>query len=135
MGVELSWYNDEETILLFRFQSPWKWDEFFAADTESDRLVADKNYLVDTIFDFTEASTVPRQALSNFIHAARRSGDNPHHGTTVVFGFGRFARVMTDMVKNLIQSEHIQFANDMEHALEIIAQLKTQRAHDQSKKV
>jgi hypothetical protein len=125
--IELFWYDPGETILYFRFGRTWLWEEFFEADAESNRLASGKDYVVDTIFDFTVTVTVPDKLLTNFLRAAKGSDEHPNHGITVIFGVGILFRVMGGSIQKLVRSEHIQIADDIDQALAIIATAQAKR--------
>jgi hypothetical protein len=129
--ITLSWYDDEEMILYFTFGKSWNWEEFFTLDAESNRLVGEKDYVVDSIFDFSSTVSIPEKVLTNFARAAKGSGSHPNHGVTVAFGVGMLMEILGRSVQRIVRSNHVVIAKDVDEALAIIGKQQASRVRSE----
>jgi len=84
MAVELSWFDDKHTVLLFKFRDPWTWQEFQRANAAGARSAAKSHHTVHAIFDVREASLLSGR-LFPFFTAAQETVDAPNQGVTMIF--------------------------------------------------
>lgn len=128
MPVHFEWYDEGQRVLCFRFKTPWTVKEFETANNAAGKLVEPLEYTVDAIFDLSEASLIPSNALSAFIRAAKHAEAAPNQGVTVVIGVHLFIRRLTNVIAQLArQQDKIRVVKDFDEAQQRIAQLQAQR--------
>lgn len=128
MPVQFQWFDDEHHTIFFKFTTPWTIAEFMNANREAGALVAALDYIVDAIFDMTEASFIPNNALSSFISAAKQTESAPNEGLTLVIGSSIYMQRLADVVIKLTrQHNKIRVVKNTQEAQDIITQMQAQR--------
>ncbi len=82
--IELSWYDDEQRVLLYRFPPHWEWDDFYAVKQIADGWLDEVPHAdpVLLLLDMSASRKMPRNALSR----ARALIQNAHpRGYPLVF--------------------------------------------------
>jgi hypothetical protein len=93
MSVIVSWFDEEQTILLTSFIGQWTWDEVWAAHEQGSRMVKGLDYRVDSIFDLTHSSPFPPPGvLLQFRRVAELR--KPTNGITVIVKPSRVVRAI-----------------------------------------
>ncbi len=133
MAVYVTWYDEKQTLLYFRFTGNWTWEEFHAANDAGAQMANESGGIVDAIFDFSASHLWPANALSGFRSAVRRSQQMPSEGVTVAFGsryVASFRRLLAVLIPE--STEFVFAANDMEEALAIVAREQDKRNNAQT---
>ena len=65
MPIQVSWGSAQKTYTLFRFESPWTWQEYYQSLDTARALVGDLPYVVNTLVDISECRLFPQNLLSN----------------------------------------------------------------------
>jgi hypothetical protein len=71
MPVQISWFNDEKTVVVYKFLGKWTWTDYHNAIREAYELVKDLSYTVNMVLDFEQSTVLPSNALSNFGASAK----------------------------------------------------------------
>jgi hypothetical protein len=69
MGIEVSWDNEERTIIRHTYQGEWTWDETRAAIKTAEAMLGEVSHRVDVIVDMKAASRLPANPTSIFREA------------------------------------------------------------------
>ena len=64
--IELSWDNDEKTIILGKFHKGWTVNDLIDVMKETHNLVESVEHNVYIMFDLLDAGNVPSGGISNF---------------------------------------------------------------------
>jgi hypothetical protein len=59
MAINMTWENDEQTILLCTFDAQWAWDELYALVDEVKRITDNSPTTVAAILDISNGMTIP----------------------------------------------------------------------------
>jgi len=59
MAINITWENDEQTILLCNFDAQWTWDELYAVVDEVKRITDNSPTTVAAILDISSGMTIP----------------------------------------------------------------------------
>lgn len=127
MPVEVTWLDEADHIILFKFVDRWTWDEFFTADGLAAEMAAQADAIADAIFDFSDAPVVPESALTSALNAARRSARSKNQGISVAIHVNRMLAVFLRAIETLAPG-NVTGAENLEAALERIAQERARRA-------
>lgn len=66
MGVQVTWDDDANTILHYRLEGRWRWNELYAAVKEGHALNHDGSRDVFAIVDLEKSLGVPPSAIAQF---------------------------------------------------------------------
>ncbi len=98
MAVYTAWHNPEKTLLIFRFEGKWTWEEFGAASSMI-RLALDRcTRPVDLVFDMRATDHLPAGALQR----ANQLVTNMHpmlSGFIVFVGANAFLRAFYELFR------------------------------------
>ena len=100
MKVDIKWDNDEKTIIYYDFQMGWDWQDLHAALKGAGEMVQEAPNQVSVIMDFSNASLIPKGALSQI----RWAFNNPkpdNIGLTVVIAPNTFFQAMVSLAKKM----------------------------------
>jgi hypothetical protein len=100
MKVEITWDNEDHTIINYAFQSGWTWEDLHAALQQAGEMVKQSPNQVSIIMDFTAASMIPKGALSQI----RWAFNNPkpeNIGLTVVVAPNAFFQAMVGLAQKM----------------------------------
>lgn len=128
MPVHVSWYDDTQTILYYKFDKAWKLEEMFTALSTGQQMVSTVEHIVDSIFDLTDSSTVPQQMLSSVRSIERSTPKNLR--CTVAVGMNAFLSVLASMVTKAapLLMKNFKTARTLDEALAVIKELQESSA-------
>ncbi|MCL4250198.1 MAG: hypothetical protein KJ065_18765 [Anaerolineae bacterium] len=116
--IEVKWDNPEKNIVVWKFSSPWTWEEFFAAKNEVDTMIDGVDGIVDSIFLTSEAQSIPSNAIATFRNILAKR--HPRHDSIVLVGAKDFLTKLLNLV--------IQFLPDARHQVYFVS-LQTDAYH------
>ncbi len=93
MTVELSWLDEEETILVFSFRSGYTWNDLATAMEKGQALMSEKPWRVDWIYSGDNNQTIPRGNPWAMLRAANQKIP-ANTGLLYVVNPGLFTRLM-----------------------------------------
>lgn len=127
MPIHVSWDNPDKTILCYRYEDAWTWEEVYAALTNAYEWVDGVDYTVDVIIDLRASSALPAPILTNAFNVNKRQ--HPRIGLTVAVGANHFAQLMADLFKRLIPdyARRYVLVATLEEAYVLIAQAQQAR--------
>jgi hypothetical protein len=127
MGIRVQWDNDDKTIVRWDFDGPWKWDDYFVAQLESNRLLDSVDHLVDIIGNIQKSRLLPPSAVSVYRSSLKSAA--PNLGLIVLVGSSSFVRQMVNIFMKLFRFKgpgtDFRFADSEEEARQIIAEYRT----------
>jgi hypothetical protein len=116
MRVEISWYNVEQTILHWRFEKGWGWEDYYEALHQSeDMMDVCAASQIDVIADMRGANLLPGDVLSHF---RRFAHFHPKTGNVVVVGGNMFMETVLGVFARFqpTQAQRIHLAPSIEIA-------------------
>ena len=128
MGINVSWYNEEKTIILREMIGNWTWEEFHTSQEQINGMLREVGYIVDQIIDTRNSGAIPSSALTQFRNANKDVPDNA--GTRVVIGTNAFYQMMFKILSNIFPNvtDRVILAKDMDSALALIREKQAERA-------
>ena len=88
MGVQVSWDNDDKTVIRYDLAGRWQWEEFYPKYQQAVEMIAPLDHKVDFIVnpadEVTRRGYAPPNILSRLWDLNKRSPANV--GTTYVIG-------------------------------------------------
>ena len=63
MAINVTWDNEEKTILRFTYEGPWDWEEFYASMAEGYAMMDAVGCKVDHIYDISNSPMLPKNAI------------------------------------------------------------------------
>lgn len=128
MPVEVRWYDERQTLIYFRYEGRWTWEDFYAAVDASRAMLDSVDHVVDIIVDMQASAGIPSgDIITHFRYMARRFED-PRVGQTVIIGMRALVRITSDIMRRLYRHDRcgtLRMAQDMDEALAILAQYRT----------
>lgn len=101
--INVNWDNHDHNILVWKFITPWTFEEFFAAQKQANVMVDSVEGHVDSIFLTTTEQKLPVYGLSQVRKIITQQ--HPRHRYIVVVGANAFLaallKVLTELVPNL----------------------------------
>jgi hypothetical protein len=123
MGIEVSWDNEERTIIRHTYQGEWTWEEFLAALEKSNTMLDSVNHLVDCIVDMTNSRQILTSSTTSY-HKIAAYSQHPNWGVSVLvtksFLVQTFAGVFTKLYPKF--GRKILFASSEEEAYARLAE-------------
>jgi hypothetical protein len=128
-NINVSWMNEDKTVIRYHFQKGWSWEEIDSAFKQAYDMLDTVTYKVDVIMDFADSSLFfPK---NTFVHARRILANKPHANVrrTVLVG-NSFINKMGDMVQKIVpkgmNNWDVLFAQTLEQGQAILEQRKTE---------
>ena len=100
MPVTLSWFDDQQTILLFKFEGEWTWEEFYKLDEPTWDLIACANYRIDILMDWSQIKRFPL-GMMNALHRSGEDVTPKDEGMVVSIGGPYFIKMMYGIFRRL----------------------------------
>ncbi len=112
MGVIVSWYNPEQTIIYIEFERKWTWDDVYAIDDITTEMLLSVNNPVCFLVDVSVLTGLPRgmsvtklKKVLNFEHS--------NSVATIIYGISPFLRPFFVTLVNAVgASTSVIFARD-----------------------
>src|SRR5258706_7786040 len=130
MPVYFTWGDPEKRIAYYKLVGKWTWDELYEAFHASWDEILQLNYVVDSISDLTETSTIPPSAMT---HVRSLTQNRPQNTGVMIFvGANTFMTTAMQTFRQVFQSTlkrdfQILFAKTMDEAYAIIAEKQAER--------
>lgn len=87
MPISVAWDDDKQTIIHYRFEGRWSWDEAWQAMAQAKDLSLEVPHRVDAIANLTKSIGIPRGAPVHFRNATKMRP--PNRGLVVIVGVSR----------------------------------------------
>lgn len=124
MSIPVSWFNDEKTIIQYKFDGRWGWDDLYKAIDEAVVLLDSVSHRVDIMLDLTKSESVPSLNANGLKYVANApTTTHPNMGIFVMVGMKPFIRISFDIFSRMYPRATRQYrlANTVEDAINVIA--------------
>lgn len=126
MAVVLNWFDDAQTVLLFKFYDPWTWQEFQQANMRAAQLATQSHHTVHAIFDVRDASILS-VSLFPFFSVAKQTVTATNQGITFICGALDSQSILHRLAASIMQTipamkGRITFVDTPVEALQNIAE-------------
>ena len=132
MGIKTQWDNEARTVLRWVFEPPWTWEDYAAAQDESNGMLQGLDYKVDVIGDISASAGLPANALTAYRSLVGRTA--PNIDLIVLVGANIFIRGMVGIFMKLVPratpGANFAFAPTLEEARRIIQTHQEKRQGD-----
>ena len=134
MGIQVSWENEEKTIIHYVYDGRWTLQDFDDARLEAAKLEETVTHRVDVIVDVRKSSLVPTGAISRGKQVMTTTpSSHPNEGTAVIVGAGPLVRSIYDVVSKvypeIVRRRGFRFARSIEEAHDLIAKETAAKPH------
>ena len=124
MPWNVSWVDEQETIVKLQPTEPWDWEELEEAIVQYHDLVQNKDHNVDVIYALYRNIKLPN---ANLIPRVRQylSNSPSNRGMIVFVDAPRFVETMVGITTKVVgESDKIRSANSVEEAVSIINDIR-----------
>ncbi len=123
MPVQVSWYDDEHTILYYKFDKLWELEELFAAINTGREMVTAEPHIVDAIFDMIDSTTIPHRMLASLRSVEHLTPANLRYSVAV--GMNPFLTGLAHMVAKAVPNlmKNFEATRTLDDALAFIRDL------------
>ncbi len=122
MGIEVSWYNDDHTILLETLTGKWLLEDYYRMVDEAAALLSATPHTVHIIVDASASGLPPAQMVSGMRYALKKMPAN--QGVVAFIEPGTFAKTLIELAKRFspLTTGDLFIVTTHEEALALIAQ-------------
>jgi len=120
MPITVSWYDENERIVLEHVAGDFTLDEFFIMADECEELCMQKDYTVDVILDMTDSGRAPRNPMAGVRYARKKM--TPNQRMVIFVNPDTFVRTLIRMSERMriTSSDQIKIAHSVSEALGLI---------------
>ena len=125
MPWDVSWVDNEESILKLQPAEPWNWDDLEEAIRQYHTLAHGKDHDIDVIYALYRDIRLPN---ANLIPRVRQYlTDSPSNRGTIVFvDAPRFIQTMVDITSSVVGgSDKIRSANSVDEAVSLLHDIRS----------
>lgn len=97
MNIFYEWADQDQTILNVQFSQGWTFAEHEDCYLATKTLIAEQPNVVNVIWDFSNVTTMPLHALTNFSAFDKRMGTPSNFGLLVIVTNPRFMDTMINV--------------------------------------
>ena len=122
MGIELTWDNEEKTILCHAYKGAWTVRDLYGAIDESRRLLLEVGHPVDLIIDMRESGNPPPGLMPAYRYADKKVPENQR--LVVMVEVGKVMLAFNSMIGEVapLTARNRYTVNTMEEAHTLIAE-------------
>jgi hypothetical protein len=132
MPWKVSWYDDEETIVMYEPINPWTWEEFVDAIRRGQDMMRGKPHFVDTIYNLHPPIKMPSTSALGYFRDVYAT-DPENSGINAVIGATSFVETLVGVITGVMGgSSRFKFVSGMEEALAVIEKVRAERTGDSS---
>jgi hypothetical protein len=102
VSVEVRWFDENRTALVYDFQGEWTWSEMFVAIDEAVKLLDSVQHHVNIVVDLRGSYCVPPvapQALARIAYAPTMQ--HPNTNILIVIGLSGFLQTLYEIFRRL----------------------------------
>jgi hypothetical protein len=92
-------FDDEKTVMFWRYEAPWTWDEYYQAQDAAWKMLDTVKYKVDGIMDMSQSFTLPSGAMTHSREALAHAHANT--GLVVIVGANHFLRAIFNLLNTV----------------------------------
>ena len=120
MNITVEWYNNEKTIIYYKFTLGWTFQEFRDVYQDVYAMLDTVNHTVDAIVDLTDARMFPKNTLTEMRRLTFEQHENG--GITVIITDSPMSHAMYNFLQSIHKrfSEVFHLAKTMDEALIIL---------------
>ncbi len=128
MSIQVAWYNDEKSVLVYSYKGTWDMEEFYKTYNQGARMMDEVQHPVSTVFDLTSCGPMP----SGFMGTIRDLSQNPHDNLDHMFivGANPFVQGFVNLLGRVIprnkKGHRTFFVSTIEDAVARVAEVSRQ---------
>ncbi|MBZ0287197.1 MAG: hypothetical protein K8I30_06250, partial [Anaerolineae bacterium] len=97
MPVTYKWDNSEKTVICYRVEGRWSWEEIYQTLEWSRRLWHSVSHVVDIIVDMTASSAFPADNILGHLRNIMSYYDSTRVGNTAIVGATDYFRMAAEL--------------------------------------
>jgi hypothetical protein len=121
MAIDVQWSDEQKTVLHWKFEGSWSWEEYHAVNDQSVALRAETQGTIVYLVDMSESKLFPEHVLGNL----RTIGNTMqgHNDLTIVIANNVLVKAMSRIFRAMFPqiNETLVIVETMEQAQAIIA--------------
>lgn len=119
--IDVTWYSDDQNILVFTFTDGWDWSDFMTVADTAWEMMDTVDHAIIQIFDLREVSRLPVNIFSRG-RTVFGADKHPNLNTLIIVGANNYLmavyRAFTSMLPaSLINRWNMTFVDTMEEAI------------------
>lgn len=127
--ITVEWGNTDHDLVVWKFTTPWTFEEFSRAQQVMYDMVAETNGKVDAIFLTSTEQQIPQGAISYLRKVIFKY--HPQLNYVIVVGAQTYLLSLLHSLSEMIPGlhHHLMQARSLHEALHLIEKLREQRKH------
>jgi hypothetical protein len=127
MSWRVSWFDEEETIVLVKLSGNWSWSDLEAASAQAYALRTSKNVIVHLICDLTDGAQTPDdQVLVRVMKVYAHCHD--HGGLKVMVGATSYIQVAISVITKVMGgSSTFRYVDTLDEAAALLQRFPVQQ--------
>ncbi len=124
MTVNVTWFNEEKTLIHYDFEGRWTWEDLYKAIDDALALLNSVTHRVDIFLDTSNSVSVPNLNVAGLRRVASApTATHPNTGIFVMVGLKSFIRIAFDIFARIYPRAIRQYriAISIEDAINIVA--------------
>lgn len=130
MPIYADWFDNEQKIILLRYEGNWTWNEFYETATNRVHpLLKSTSGTVNLIADYTHTTTMPMNGIMHARNAFKSMPTNWHN--MIIVTSNKFIQILVDMFQKMNyqgMGEKILRASTLDEALSMIRTMEEDSA-------
>jgi hypothetical protein len=131
MGVTVDWYDERQTIVLYKFVGKWGWEEFHQCWNWVNDQMNQTAHPVSVLMDLSASNHVPADALVHMRSVSQQV--NKHYsGATAFVGTGALGKVyyslMSRLSPQMVEKFRLFFVDTIEEAIQKLDEFSSKGA-------
>lgn len=99
MPATSTWYDDEKTILIIKYDGVWTLDDYYTNFNTANEMIQSVSHPVVALLDFSTSGPIPMKFLTVGQHSERSRAKN--NVQVIVFGINRYMEVLAEMFQRI----------------------------------
>lgn len=122
--VEVGWEPSTENVIIWKFATPWTFDEFRSAKNKVDAMIDQVEGCVDSIFLISAGQVAPKNALTQLRKMISEAHER--HRYIVLVGVRVYLATLLKILGELIPNfePHLRVASTRAGAIQMIKNLR-----------
>ncbi len=119
--IEIAWYDEDESMMLYTFHGRWSWDEFYRVQVTGRAMADSIDHSYSVISDYRDALyTLPPNFIPNYQHIAEVAPRNFTGLVVYVQAGGAFRAIAHLLERVTLGRIKLHFADTVQEAALVI---------------
>jgi len=100
MPIQLQWFDAQQTILYYTFETPWTWAEFAKIDAPTWEFIARSDDRIDMIIDYSNVERFPI-GIKDIMNIAGENTTTDREGLVISVGGPVYIKILFTVFKRV----------------------------------